>query len=252
MHPPESLEMWHVTELGNGAVRLHDDGFRLNLPPGTAAAYHDAQISDYEKRADFSNEPPLRLSLHARAQGELRGTAGFGFWNHAFMPGRRSFRLPQAVWFLFASPPGEIALAQGVPGSGWKAAAINAKSWRFLALLPLAPIGFLLMRQATLYKRLWPIGQRAIAVEEALLDASLLKEWRRYSIEWRADGAVFAVDDEVLLRAGSVARNKLGFIAWIDNQYAIVTPQGRFGWGMLEIRQPQSLHLRDIQITSLA
>ena len=248
MHPPE---VWHVTELGNGAVGLHDEGFRLELPLGTAATYQDAQISDYEKRADFSNQPPLRLSLYARASGELRGTAGFGFWNHAFMPGRRSFRLPQAIWFFFASPPGEIALAQGLPGSGWKAATINAKSWRFLALLPFAPIGFLLMRQATLYKSLWPIGQRAIAVEEALLDPNLLKGWRRYSIEWRTDGAVFAVDDEVVLRAESAPRNKLGFIAWIDNQYAIVNPQGRFGWGMLDIRQPQSLHLRDIQITAL-
>ena len=251
MQPPRNLELWHVTELGRGAVRLDDDGFRLTLPPASAADYHDAQISDYDKRADFANAPPLRLSLHARADGDLRGTAGFGFWNHAFMPGQRAFRPPQAIWFFFASPPNQIALAQGLPGHGWKAAAIDAKSWRFLALLPLAPIGILLMRQPALYRSLWPIGQRVLAVDEALLDASLLNDWHRYSIDWRAGGAVFAVDDEVVLRAVNAARDRLGFIAWIDNQYAVVTPQGRFDWGLLDIPGPQSLHLRDIQITSL-
>ena len=249
MPPPE---VWHVTELGSGAVCLDDDGFRLRLSPASSAIYHDAQVSDYENRADFALEPPLRLSLRARADGELRGTAGFGFWNHAFMPGQRSIRPPQAVWFFFSSPPGEIALARGLPGNGWKAAVINAKRWRFLALLPLAPLGFLLMRQAALYRSFWPIGQRAIGVEEALLDASLLKDWHSYSIEWRADGAVFAVDDAVVLRAPNTPRNKLGFIAWIDNQYAIVTPQGRFGWGLLDIPEPQLLYLRDIQIESQA
>ena len=249
MHP---LEVWHVTEFGSGAVCLDDDGFSLALPAARSSRYHDAQISDYAKRADFSNQPPLRLSLRARARGELCGTAGFGFWNHAFLPGQHSYRLPQAIWFFFAGPRSEIALAKGVPGSGWKAATFNARSWRFFALLPLAPLGFLLMRNAMLYNSLWSLGQRAIGVKEAPLDASLLNDWRRYSIDWRADGAIFAVDEEVVLQAETVTSGKLGFIAWIDNQYAIVTPQGRFGWGTLDVPRAQSLHLRDIQITKLA
>lgn len=248
----QPLEVWHVTELGGGVARLDDDGFSLTLPPGPSDRYHDAQISDYAKRADFSNKPPLRLSLSARAEGELVGTAGFGFWNHAFMPGQKTLRLPQAIWFFFASPPSEMALAQDAPGHGWKAATFNARNWTFFALLPLAPLGFLLMRNARLYKSLWPIGQRAIGVNEALLDSSLLNDWRSYSIEWRRGGALFAVDDEVVLKATNVTGDKLGFIAWIDNQYAIVTPQGRFGWGLLDLPQAQSLYLRDIQIAKLA
>ena len=58
----------------------------------------------------------LRLRLDARFDGELRGTAGFGFWNHAFVPGERGIRLPQALWFFFSSPPGDIALAKNLPG----------------------------------------------------------------------------------------------------------------------------------------
>lgn len=211
--------------------------------------YHDAQISDYASRADFRNQPPLRLSLRAWASSQLLGTAGFGFWNHAFMPGQRSFRPPQALWFFFASPPSQIALAKGVPGSGWKAAAFNAQSWRFLALLPLAPLGFLALRNRRLYDALWPIGQRAIGLHETLLPPSMLRDWHSYSIEWRPDGAVFAVDGEPVLRANPVARGKLGFIAWVDNQYAIATPQGRFGWGLLDLPRAQSLELRDINIS---
>ncbi len=221
----------------------------MSLSAGAADVYHDAQISDYALPADFHNQPPLRLSLSARASRQLRGTAGFGFWNQPFMPGQRAFRLPQAVWFFFASPPSQIALAKCLPGSGWKAATFNARTWRFLALLPCAPLGFLAMRHARLYDALWPIGQRAIGAHESLLAPSLLEDWHSYCIDWRPDGADFAVDGELVLRAKPAPGGKLGFIAWVDNQYAVVRPQGRFGWGLLDLPKAQSLQLRDIQIS---
>ena len=194
----------------------------------------------------------MRLSLHARATGDLQGTAGFGFWNHAFVPGQRRFRLPQAIWFFFASPPNDIALAQGIAGSGWKAATFNARNWRFYALLPLAPLGFLMMRNPALYRTLWSQGQRALGLSETLLDPALLHDWHHYTIDWHPDGASFSVDGAVVLSVPHVPRNPLGFIAWIDNQYAIVTPQGDFRWGLLDIPAPQSLHLRDLQVSPLA
>lgn len=248
----QSADPWRVTELGSGIVRASETGFRLLLPSASSDAYSDAQISDYSTRADFGNKPPLRLSLRARADGELRGTAGFGFWNHVFMPGQRSFRLPQAIWFLFTSPDSDIALARGIAGNGWKAAAINARDWRFLALLPFAPLGFLLMRSRPLYDALWPIGQRAIGVSEALLNGELLRECHSYSIDWQAGRATFAVDGEVVHQADPVAPGPLGFIAWIDNQYAVVTPQGRFRWGLLAAPGAQSLDLSAIRINRLA
>ncbi len=42
----------------------------------------------------------------------------------------------------------------------------------------------------------------------------------------------------------------LGFIAWIDNQYAIVTPQGRLGWGIVP-NPDQGLTLTRIRIEAL-
>lgn len=243
---------WRVTELGGGLVEQGGAEISLTLPAGTSAAYRDAQISDYSASArDFANEPPLRLELRARAEGEISGTAGFGFWNHAFVPGERGFRLPQALWFFYGGRANDIALAKGVPGNGWKAATFNAKNRRFLALLPLAPLGFLLMRSGSLYDALWTHGQAALGVCETALDPSLLDDFHSYSIEWRRDGAVFAVDGATVLRARHAPRSRLGFIAWIDNQYAIVKPQGRFGQGLLDIPREQSLRLRDISITRL-
>ncbi|MCY3865714.1 MAG: family 16 glycosylhydrolase [Chloroflexi bacterium] len=243
---------WRLNELGGGLVAQASDEIRLTLPAGPASAYHDAQISDYSAAArEFVNEPPLRLELRARARAEISGTAGFGFWNHAFVPGERRFRLPQALWFFFGGRSTDIALAQGLSGNGWKAATFNAKNWRFCALLPFAPLGFLLMRSGPLYDAFWSLGQAAIGVSETALDPSLLEEFHTYSIEWRRDGAIFAVDGAEVLRARQVPQSRLGFIAWIDNQYAIVKPQGRFGHGLLDIPHEQSLHLRDISITRL-
>ena len=107
-------ENWNVTQLGNGTVQSQTDGLWLTVPVEFSDYYHDAQISDYDpKIRAFQNRPPLRLTVTVRAEGEILGTAGFGFWNHMFVPGERGFRIPQAIWFFFGSPPNNIALAKG-------------------------------------------------------------------------------------------------------------------------------------------
>lgn len=244
---------WRPTEAGAGEVVHRHGEIRLSLPRAGGDTYHDAQISDYAAaRPRFHNRPPLRLSLQARTEGLMRGTAGFGFWNHIFVPGSRRFRLPQALWFFFGSPPNDIALAQGVPGHGWKAATMNARGWRFYCLLPLAPLGFLALRSQMLYQKLWHIGQGALGVNETLLDPALLRDFHSYAIDWRERRVEFSIDGQIVLGSKRPPTAALGFIAWVDNQYAIVTPQGRFGWGLLDVPAPQTLILRDITITSLA
>lgn len=254
---------WCLTETGKAQVVQNNAMLKLTVLP-TSTGYSNAQIDDYSphplsptglrqidarrQRLSFQWRPPLRLSVSARASGELHGTAGFGFWNHPFAPGERGFRLPQSVWFFFGSPPNNMALAKGVPGHGWKVATFDARRWQFLALLPSAPITVLLMRIPALYNALWPIGQRAIGVSEQLLDSTLLADWHTYGIDWRTDGATFTVDGSVIHEAPHVPRNALGFAAWIDNQYAVVTPQGHLGNGVLPLVQEQSLALRHIQI----
>jgi hypothetical protein len=247
----------HLTEMGAGHVVQTAGALRLELPASSPTAYHDAQISDYTGRRDFRWRPPLRMEVRAWVIGAsapsepLSGTTGFGFWSHPFVPGERGFRLPQTVWFFFSSPPSDIRLAQGVPGPGWKAATMDATRWPFLLLLPSAPLGLLLMRIPALYKRLWPLAQRAMGVSEMLLDAALLTEPHTYTLDWHEDRITFAVDGTAVHHTTTAPRGPLGFIAWVDNQYAIVTPQGRFGFGLVNIPQPQTLLLEYVRVQGL-
>jgi hypothetical protein len=247
---------WKPWAIGAGSVQQAGGVLRCAIDPATKRQYSDAQITDYAglSRRDYPWQPPLRLTVRAWAShssAALRGTAGFGFWNQPFVPiGRELPRLPRAIWFFFGSPPNKMALAQGVPGWGWKAAALDATRPAGLLLAPLAPIGFALMRVPALYRRLWPVGQRAIGVSEALLGVDLV-EPHTYALEWRRDGAIFQVDGREVLRAPTAPRGPLGFIAWIDNQYAVVTPQGRFKFGLLETSEQQWLALDEIVIEPL-
>jgi hypothetical protein len=242
-------EDWRQTAIGAASVTPQDDRLTLTVNPTVAGQYSDAQVSDYTSRRDFRWTPPLRLTVTAwadRPAEALRGTAGFGFWNHSFAPGERGLRPPQAVWFFFSSPPSDMRLAAGVPGPGWKAATFDAKRLAFWLLLPTAPVSLPLMRIPAVYRRLWPVGQRALGVSEMSLDSGLLAEPHTYTLDWRRDGATFRVDGQVVHQAPCAPRGRLGFIAWIDNQYAIVTPQGRFAFGLLPVAQPQSLILSQV------
>jgi hypothetical protein len=104
------------------------------------------------------------------------------------------------------------------------------------------------MRVPALYRRLWPIGQRAIGVSEALLDPALLSQSHDYRLDWRSDGASFYVDAVLIHESPYAPGGPLGFVAWIDNQYAVVTPQGRFGFGLVPLATEQSLTIEQLSI----
>lgn len=239
--------------IGNGQVNRTTTGYALSIGSTDVHHYHDAQLTDYTPSAfprNYHLSPPVRLSLRAwysHQADALRGTAGFGFWNQPFIPTQRSLRLPRAIWFFFGSPPNNMALAKGVAGHGWKAATFDAQRWAFLSLAPLAPIGFLLMRIPAAYRRLWPIGQWAIGVSEAALSVDL-RQPHDYELIWQPTYAEFYVDGILALHAPRVPKGPLGFIAWIDNQFAVVTPQGRFRFGTLALEHEQSLFIENLTI----
>ena len=247
---------WQPWAIGAGRLDLGDGRLCCVLDPGDGRSYSDAQITDYRGlpvRA-FPWRPPLRLTVRAWAShstADLRGTAGFGFWNEPFVPvGGQRPRLPRAAWFFFGSPPNAMTLAAGVPGHGWKAAVLDAGRPAFWLLAPFALPGFLVMRVPALYRRLWPLAQRAIGAAEVLLPTDLI-EPHTYTLEWRAESVRFAVDGADVLITPTAPRGPLGFIAWMDNQYAIVTPQGRFGFGLVATAAPQWLALERIDIQAL-
>ena len=107
------------------AARSDYDGKRwaLDLPAADNGEYHNAMITSYRSRSELALGPNTRLELTAHADGILKGTAGFGFWNH---PYSRGIRLPQALWFFFSSPPSDMSLAMGVPDRIQSAYSITA------------------------------------------------------------------------------------------------------------------------------
>jgi hypothetical protein len=244
---------WTVTAVGQGRVQASGLGARLTVGATPSGRYSNAQITDYDYRSmAFRWRPPLRLTVRAGFDSlNVVGTAGFGFWNHPFSPDTRRLRLPQAIWFFFGAPPHHLALAHGVPGHGWKAATLDAGRIPALALLPFAPLAVLVMQLPAVYHRLYPSIQRRLALGEAVLDPALMAAPHTYSLNWRRDGAAFAVDGVKVLETPFSPRGACGFIAWIDNQYAIVTPQGRFGWGVTPVTMPQTLTIEDVRIEPL-
>ncbi len=244
---------WNTFIKGGGALEPTGSTLRLVTRNCTAQHYTDAQIDDYQqfRRAQFLWRPPLKMTVTARFShpaGELRGTAGFGFWNDPFMmTGTRRPALPRAIWFFYSSPPSNMKLDMQTPGPGWKAATIDAIRWPFFALLPLAPLAVPLMNIGPLYRLCWPLGQRAIGVREKLVKADMTA-WHTYVIEWRATSARFAVDGQPVLAADTSPGGPLGFVMWLDNQFMVITPWGRFGYGLIDAPGEQWLETSRIEI----
>jgi len=96
-------------------------------------------------------------------------------------------------------------------------------------------------------RRLWPVGQRAIGVSEALVEAAMT-DWHSYALEWGLRRAVFSVDERVILDCATPPRGPLGLVMWIDNQAMVAKPWGRFGWQTLPLEQAQWMEIGGMEI----
>lgn len=254
---------WKLVRQGSGEIASADSILRLSYEHASAEEYTNAQIDDYTtaRGAHFSWRPPLRMDVRARAsnpaahpngtQGRfaLVGTAGFGFWNVPFSPTGQVFRLPDAVWFFYASPPSQMQLVPGSPGWGWKAQIVHAQRLGALAagLPTLANVARARITGNPGNAAQWV--QRLSGARESILDADL-SIWHDYRLEWRREEATFWVDGAQVFSAPNPPRSALGFVAWIDNQYAIVTPRGQFHFSALN-SGPQWLEIDSLRITPL-
>jgi hypothetical protein len=234
---------------GTGVVEHDAHRGTLALPQTSEDTYSDAQLQDYGglARKNYPWRPPLHLTLEARFAPDVRGTAGWGFWNNPLSRGVPA--LPRAVWFFWASPPSAMELAQDVPGHGWKAATIDAGRPGALVWAPFAPLVLLLCRHDGVRRRLWPRVQRALAVEERVLDLDRTV-WHRYDVYWLEKRVVWGVDGHVVHTAAVSPRGPLGLVLWVDNQWVRVTPAGSFGAGLLASTAPQWVEYRDLRITT--
>ncbi len=246
---------WKRHVVGTGALEHTGRTLRLVNTDTSARRYTNAQIDDYQglPRGRFLWRPPLKLTVRARFShpaGQLSGTAGFGFWNDPFMmTGTRLPALPRAIWFFYASPPSDMKLALHTPGHGWKATTLDALRLPFFLLLPIAPLAVLAMNVRPLYRALWPTGQRALGVSETVVEASMTA-WHTYVIEWGSETARFSVDGETALHCTTPPGGPLGFVMWLDNQYAVVTPWGGVGYGWLDAPGRQWMEVDTLAIES--
>lgn len=229
---------------------------KLQLPI-CPTGYSDAQIDDYggKRRAAYPWRPGTRLQLTARFSHEadkLLGTAGFGFWNAPFGDPTVPWpALPQAAWFFFGSPPNDLPLAKKEAGRGWYAATLDAARWQAVGLLPLAPPVLLLNQFAVPRQKIWPWVQKHLQISFQSIGETM-SDWHAYQLEWQEDGCGFWLDGRLIHQTPFSPRGPLGFVCWMDNQFMVVKPNGRFRWGTLPIHDPQWLELSRLAITQIS
>jgi len=249
-------------------ARVHQTGprsWRLEIPADTgtqnrrrSTRYHLAQLDDYQQlpRSSFLWRQPVDLSLRARASHpHIPGTWGFGLWNDpfgvAFVKGGGLHLpvLPNAAWFFFASPENYLSLRDDLPANGALAATFSSPRrlpLRAIGLAPLLPlisfppIACWFRRQA----------QRFINQDSVHLNVDTT-QWHQYRLSWGKDYVTFSLDGEVLLQTSVVPHGPLGLVLWIDNQYAVVSLERGFGFGVLATSEPQWLELRDLRLEAL-
>lgn len=232
----------HVTSSPGGLVTTSAPGtFHLEIPAGPGGTYRLAQLDDYygRQRSEFPHLPPLALELECRAVDEvLPGTWGFGLWNDPFSlslglgGGSRRFpTLPNAAWFFFASPPNYLSFRDDLPAQGSLAAVFRSANVPGPVLALGAPLVGLLALPS-LGRRIRPLFRRMIHEEAAML-AHNPRDWHHYRIVWESEQVCFWVDGTQAAETRLSPHPPLGFVLWIDNQYAALPPEGGLGYGTL-------------------
>ncbi|MCB9418794.1 MAG: hypothetical protein H6667_03245 [Ardenticatenaceae bacterium] len=250
-----SEQMRRCLEMNGGQVS-NAPHWRFLLPPAKQG-YADAQIDDYGQthhwrpRRYYPWRPGVHMSLQARFShpaGCLLGTAGFGFWNAPFGdPTIPLPALPQATWFFYASEPSDLPLAESGTGRGWFAAALDATTLRAKAMIPFAPVVLLLNQWPRLRRSLWPKIRRQLGISFQLLSVDMT-EWHEYELWWGQNGCEFRVDSNAILETPFSPRGPLGFVCWLDNQYMVLTVNGRFRWGVIPVSETQWMEVKNLQI----
>jgi len=239
---------WARLILGHGEIEREPGRARFVLEGATAQGYSDAQIHDYPGRS-FRWHPPLRMTVRARFSHPAErflGTAGFGFWNDPFTRRGEVTDPPNNAWFFFASPPSAMELVPGVPGHGWKAAVLDG------GRLPRPAMGLagLLLRVPFLLRPLSSLARARVRAAETPIEHDMTA-WHTYELRWLAQGCTFWVDGQEVLSTSYAPTPPLGFVAWVDNQYAVATPGGSFAFGRLAVAEREWMELERVEIRAM-
>jgi hypothetical protein len=159
---------------------------------------------------------------------------------------RRWPALPNTAWFFHGSPPNHLSLRDDIPADGFFAGTFQSGQ---------LPTGLYLFGIPFLPLLLWPIAARGLrrlargfirqAGHRVETDP---RQWHTYTIDWQSGQVVFLVDGQVILSTPLAPRAPLGLVVWIDNQYASLGPDGKFGYGTLANPEEAWLEIKDLQV----
>ena len=233
--------------------------WRLEIPAGERGRYSLAQLDDYRKgqRRNFPWQPPLSVSLRARAcQEEIPGTWGFGFWNDPFSLSlgfgggiRRFPALPNAAWFFYASSQNYLSFRDDLPANGFIAQTFRSPGLP-TACLALGALGFPLFLWPWLARKWRPALSHLISEDSFQFNIDPT-QWHGYTLEWRTDQVVFKVDGRAF-ETRVTPNAPLGFVLWIDNQFAAYHPDGKISYGSLANPQSAWLEIKACKLSNLA
>ncbi|HSQ27273.1 MAG TPA: hypothetical protein VLM80_09130 [Anaerolineales bacterium] len=241
---------------GAGIVLTEEHTWRLQTLAGGSKHYRLAQLDDYHHltRSKFLWRAGSGFQLRARAcEQEIPGTWGFGFWNDPFSMGflgdtgkPRWPVLPQTAWFFFASRENHLSIRDDVPGKGSLAMTYAASNMLNMAVYPGLPgMPFLVFRPvARLVRKVFArlLKQDAYKLD---LDPTL---WHTYGLKWEEEAVIFQVDYKVVFETKISPAGPLGFVLWLDNQYAAFTPQGQISYGFLPNPQAAWIEVSDVHL----
>ena len=245
---------------GGGTVRETEMGrWRMEIPAGPEGVYRLAQLDDHMDlpRSAFAWQPPLRLELRARVSADgMPGTWGFGLWNDPFSANigvsgmaRKLPLLPNTAWFFYAGEPNYLALRDDHPAQGFLAAVFKAPKIPSLALAPgVITLPLLALRPAA---RLLRRAARLLVRDDAAIVPGSAADWRTYRIDWRAEGVRFAVNGQEIFVTPHSPRGPLGFVVWLDNQYAAFPPSGRLRFGTSANPEAAWLDVEAVELSRL-
>jgi hypothetical protein len=199
------------------------------------------------------------MSVEARASHDAPvGTLGFGFWNDPFSTGFGEAGAgnllpapPRAAWFFYNSPHGALQLGPGAGSSGWRAMCLSLPGLAGPFFLPLAAAGLALTCLPGM--RTWVIqtAWKWMNLKEEWI-SDPLSAWHTYELIWERDFTEFRINGKTILRSTFSPSGPLGFIAWIDNQFATFTPTERVRFGIIPTETAQWLELKDLQISGMS
>lgn len=247
------LPYWIRLAVGPSHVEWTSRRLRFVVEDAVETQLANAEIGDYRNRGRYRLPwwPPLRMAVRARFSHpteELSGTCGFGFWNTPFdMTHGDVLAPPNAVWFFCASARSDMVTVPGHPGSGFRAEMINSgamPSW-------LLALGNRLLQLPGVMPLFYQAAQTQVNAGAICLDDVEITAWHDYVLYWSRAEVVFSVDDREVLRVPHPPLVSLGFVAWMDNQWAVARPDGELHFGLEAIPGRQWLDLDRVEIEAL-